>query len=182
MITDRQLRQYIAEALDPPRREEVQDALAASSALRTRLDMLLATPVDLPSDGWILPPPRVWAPNVLAGQVVPGQVMERDAEGGWLEVEFEVPPGREYDVVVVLERRHGRWDVLFPVSSDEVLRAGELPQVANGTRRLDVTVREQERVGVVLVPEPPDFSAPDPWEGVREAVAAGDLPVVTFGV
>ena len=180
--SDRLLRQYIAEALDPPRWEAVRDAIAASPDLQARVAMLLASTVELPQRAWQMPPPGAAAPFILAGRSEIGAVLDPSAPA-WLEVKFAVPSEQLDHVVVVLEREHGAWRVLFPASSSEVLQAHDLALAEDGLRRLDVTPSEgQERVGVVLVPTAPDFSGADPWVDVRRGVAEGRHPVVTFPV
>lgn len=183
--SDRVLRQYLAEALEPPRAEEVREALARSPALAARLALLIAEtpPEPAPPErpGWRMPPPGVTAPFLLQGTFASGAVMDAD-QADWIELSIEVPEADLDCVVVVLERRDAAWEVLFPTDEDEVIRASELPHEGS-LRRLDVTLQpEVERLSVVLVPEVPDLGAADPWASVREAVASGQRPVITFDV
>ncbi|MBX2804227.1 MAG: hypothetical protein KTR31_41585 [Myxococcales bacterium] len=181
--SDRVLRQYIAEALDPPRFEEVSEALAASPALRERLALLLATTVQSSPHRWLLPPPGVRAPAVLGGAAMRGAVMDGD-EADWMELALQVPDDQLDHVVVVLELVD-EWRVLAPVRVEEIVTAGALPSHPReaGHRRIDVTpAPDATRVAVALVEHAPDLTAPDPWADVRRRVAMGELLAVTFVV
>ncbi len=185
--SDRLLRQYLAEAMDPPRAEEIRDAVAASPELQARLAELIATtPPEPPSPQaeslpWMLPPPGARAPFLMQGSLADGLLMDgQDAD--WVELSIDVPEPDLGCVVVVLERGDDAWQIVFPAHDDEVVRAGELP-VVGSARRLDVTLQPgSARLAVLLVPDPPDLSAADPWEAVRQAVASGQHPLITFDV
>jgi hypothetical protein len=181
-VPDRTLRQYLAGALEPPDQEEVERELSASTVLRERLAVLLATSASAPEPGpsWVLPPPQVHGPLRAAAE--PVATMDATSDIGWLVVRLEVPTERRNHRIVVLERRSSEWEVLYPGPDDPPLRASDLPVEGDRTR-LDLSTegRDPRRMAVVLVDREPAASG-DRWEEVREALAAGEAVAVTFDV
>lgn len=158
-VSDRELAAFVADALDPPRREEIARALAASPALRKRRDALSQQsppPRHSTRPALTMPPPGVGllsgAPVAVMGEALP-----------WVRVTMPAS-GADDDRVVALERREGLWEVVSPLEPGEVVTAGELP-VEGGLRQLDLGASPgAERLGVVLVPS----RVPIPWEKPHE--------------
>lgn len=186
-VSDRTLRRYLAGALDPGRREEIEAALAASPRLGERLALLVATTVPEPASAWRLPPPGARGPWSLAPAAQLGAAMGEEAAdlADWLELRFRAPEGCEAHRVIVLERAAGAdWEVIFPTCADEELPLSALPREADGRVRLDLApAAEPRRVAVALLaPEIAIAWEGEPearWAGLREALAEGRAPVET---
>lgn len=183
-VTDRTLRRYLAGALDPGRREEIEAALAVSPALRARLAALVATTVRDEPSAWRVPPVGAQTPWSLRPDLSAGAAMgeEAPAAGDYVELRFSASPEvRSYDVFVLERRADGDWEVLFPSTSDERLAAASFPREADGRLRLDVVLQPSStgRFAVALVP--PDvgvaWGEADPWAALREALDQGRVPV-----
>ncbi len=186
---DRTLRRYLAGALEPPRAEEVEAALAADPALRERLALLRATTVQASLDPWRVPPPGLWLPGAPATEVRLALTLgEEPGPGDLVELRVALPEGTEDHLVIVLNRAGGDWTVWFPARPEEEIRAGELPREPDGRARLDLALEQGGRQRLALVLLPPELAVAweEPevarWEPVRDAVASGRAPVITLEV
>lgn len=185
-VSERTLRRYLAGALDPGRREEVEAALSASPRLREQLALLVATTVrEEPSD-WRLPPAGARGPFALEPAVQPGAMMGEDApdEDDYVELRFGAPDALGAHRLFVLERgEDGEWEVLFPVAPEEERTLASLPRTTEGQIRLDIVPRRHAglRLAVALVPADVTvawaLAAPARWDGLRAALAEGRVPV-----
>lgn len=185
-VTDRTLRQYLARALDPGRREEVEDALAQSRTLRDRLALLRATTVADEPSAWRVPPLGLAGPWGLHAGLSAGAAMGEDAPGvgDYLELRFDVPPGLGHHRLVVIERgSDAEWTVLYPTCAAEERAARLLPRDATGRASVDVVVGEvgPQRLAVALIPDDVpvawDRDGAARWAEVQAAIAAGRAPV-----
>lgn len=187
-VSDRTLRRYLAGALDPGRREEVEAALAASPRLRERLALLMATTAREQPSAWRLPPVGAAGPWALSPSVQAGVAMGEESleAGDYVELRFQPPPGREDHRVVLLERGpDADWDVIFPLSRAEERALSSWRREDDGGVRVDVTLSRAGRVRLALVLLPPevalawDAPAERRWEPVLAALAEGRAPVAT---
>ncbi|MEZ4238327.1 MAG: hypothetical protein R3F59_19680 [Myxococcota bacterium] len=181
-ISDRLLRQYLAGALEPPAQERIERALRDVDGLRERMAALLATSLPEPRASWVIPPPG--APRGLTATAEPAAFMG-EPEAGWTVLWLDVDDAQLDARPVVLERAGADWEVVFPLTEDEVVPLRALHR-EGGRTRLDVDTSRARRVAVVLVPSdrPLDLTLPDPerWAAVIASVQAGELPVVALAV
>ncbi len=185
-LSDRTLRRYLAGALDPGRREEVEAALAASRSLRDRLAALSASTVREEPSGWRLPPVGARGPWALTPALQQGAMMGEDEPGAddYVELRFSPPEGLGSRRLVVLERGvDGEWEVIFPAAPEEERAIDSLPREPDGRIRLDIVVGEGGRLAVALPPATlgVDWTkAPsERWDALREALERGEIPVET---
>ena len=172
-VTDRTLRRYLAGAMDPGRREELEAALAVSSTLRARLAGLVASTVSDEPSAWRVPPVGAPGPWSLSPMVQAGAAMsDEDAVAGdYVELRFQAPAALDAADVFVLERlADGDWEVLFPASA--------FPREPDGRLRLDVVLNAGStgRIAVALVPSDVSvaWSEPAPARWVELLTALGE--------
>lgn len=180
-VTDRTLRRYLAGAMDPGRREELEAALAVSPTLRARLAGLVASTVSDEPSAWRVPPVGAPGPWSLSPMVQAGAAMsDEDAVAGdYVELRFQAPAALDAADVFVLERlADGDWEVLFPASADERLPARAFPREPDGRLRLDVVLNAGStgRIAVALVPSDVSvaWSEPAPARWVELLTALGE--------
>ena len=188
-ISDRTLRQHLARALDPGRREEVEAALAASADLRARLALLIATTTGPELSPWRLPPPGARMPWAIAADLSAGAAMgeEDSLPGDYLELRYEVEEGQAEHRLVLLQRAQGQdWEVLFPAAPGEDRPLRAYPREADGRIRLDLAVADTGTGSLALAFIPPswtvDWTLPPSarWMALQEALGRGALPVRTL--
>lgn len=185
-LSERTLRRYLAGALDPGRREEVEAALASSVALRERLALLVATTVREEPSEWRLPPAGARGPWAMQPAVQVGAMMGEDIPDpdDYVELRFLPPTGCEDHRLMVLERGvDGEWDVLFPATPEEERTLSGLPREADGRVRLDIVTSPGRRLAVALAPADVQIdwtqAPPARWSALRAALAEGRVPVET---
>lgn len=190
-VSDRTLRRYLAGALDPGRREEIEAALAASSALRERLGVLMATTVSMEASPWRLPPVGARGAWSLSSTVQAGAAMGDEEEGlvagDYVELRFQPPEGHgEHRLALMRRSPLGEWEVLFPSGPSEERRVAALPHDTEGRVRLDVAVEAPGPLLLAVALLPPDvaiaWEAPEParWAEVQAALDQGRVPVETL--
>jgi len=187
-VTDRTLRRYLAGAMDPGRREEIEAALAASPRLRERLALLVATTIRDEPSAWRVPPPGARGPFAIAPEVRTAVAMGEDGfqDDDYIELRFLAPEGLAGHRLALLERGEGGdWTVLYPQSAEEDRPLSAFPREADGRVRMDVALGGPglHRLAVAFVPEGMeiDWSAAPVarWAGLQEALSEGRIPVET---
>lgn len=185
-VTDRTLRRYLAGAMDPGRREEIEAALAVSPTLRARLAGLVATTVRDEPSAWRVPPVGAPSPWALSPSLTAGAAMsdEEAAPGDYVELRFQAGDAHAEHRVFVLERlAAGDWEVLFPTAPDELLPVRDFPREPDGRLRLDVVLNPSStgRIAVALVPADVHIGWDGPtgarWAGLCAALDEGRVPV-----
>lgn len=190
-VSDRTLRRYLAGALDPGRREEIEASLAASPALRERLGLLYATTLNLAPSPWRMPPLGARGAWTLESAVQSGAAMGGDEEGpvagDYVEVRLLPPEGHgDYRLALMQRSPVGEWEVLYPSGPSEERRVAALPRDPDGKVRLDVAVDAPGALLLAVALLPPDvaiaWDAPEParWAAVQEALDQGRVPVETL--
>lgn len=190
-VSDRTLRRYLAGALIPGRREEIEAALAISPTLRARLAALSATTVADEPSAWRVPPVGALGPWALRPSVAAGAAMSAEdaMDGDYVELRFQAQDALGDATVFVLERRpDGDWEVLFPASADERLPARAFPREPDGRLRLDVVLNAGStgRIAVALVPAdvPVSWTEPAParWAGLQAALEEGRAAIEAVAI
>jgi hypothetical protein len=192
-VSDRELLAYAADALEPPRKLELQRLLAADPALARRLRelqerglrrALQAGPpraqgwhTSLPS-GWVLPPPGL-------GELVGSPAPMMGEQSRLVRLSWPATSAED-DWVLMLERLWGDWQVVAPLAEEELVRVGQLPLV-DGQRQLELAAGPSaDRVGAVLVPAryQPDWALPPEqrWAPLLEGALAEGWPAGTVTV
>lgn len=187
-VTDRTLRRYLAGAMDPGRREEIEAALAASPRLRERLTLLVATTVRDEPSAWRLPPPGARGQHALTPAVQTAAAMGEDGfqDDDYVELRFQAPEGLSDHRLALLERgADGDWTVLYPQAPEEDRPLSAFSRETDGRVRLDVALSGAGpgRLAVALLPAELiiDWGAPEAerWIGLQDALSQGRLPVET---
>jgi len=190
-LSEAELWALLAGALDPGRAQRASELIAASPELQVRLSQLrqeLDKASVQPAPRWRIPPPGIRSGRASfglelrletmlgAGPLQPGDrfvllLDDVDDESRTVVVFFQEPTG---------------WEVLFPLSQEEILLVRELPQDHDGRRRLELVARDQpgqQRWAVAqLDPEYAlDWSLPaeERWREVRKGIVQGRVPVTS---
>lgn len=181
---------YLAGALDPGATKQLEEELTASLALRQRLAALRARldRIDRQARGWDLPPPGVSSgQRPFAAQLELRLVMDGGPlrPGDRFSVLLEPVEDAADRFLVVLLRRDGRWEPVFPTCAEERTPVTALPLLDDGRRRLDLIAQEppgRQRWAVAQAPaDLPIAWDADPdtcWAALREGIADGSIPVV----
>lgn len=185
-FTDLTLRRYLAGALDPARREELDAALAVDPSLAARLAQLEATTVGQELGAWRVPPPRaldrVWG---LRGELRLAAAMGDAEEADYVELRVQVPPGLEAHRVALLAGEAGAWEVLLPAAPEEDRPVSGWPREADGRLRLDLDAASASaRLAVALLPPDVaiDWAGASRWGAVQRALEEGRVPVMSLAV
>lgn len=178
-FSDTRLRRYLAGALTPPRREEVEEALLRDPLLQARLaELRQDAPVE-PVSPWRMPPVGLWSGKDMEVSAEPLYVMSGEGEPESVAIQVSLPEGSEADLFVLLERTADGWEIILPTGPDDSFTAGELPRESDGRVRLDIEVqgRGPWRFAVLLVPPTiaVDWASEEPWAAVQQALAEGRL-------
>ena len=187
-VTDRTLRRYLAGAMDPGRREEIEAALAASPRLRERLALLAATTLRDEPSAWRLPPPSARGLHRLTPDVQAAAAMGEDGfqDDDYVEIRFQAPEELSDHRLALLERgADGDWSVLYPQSDQEDRPLSAFPREPDGRVRVDVALSGPglSRLAIALIPTDIDIDwsvAPARrWLALQEALREGRVPVET---
>ena len=187
-MTETTLLAWLSGGLEPGTADEIAALVRADPLLAARAavlrPLLEAPPVDI---GWRIPPPGL--PGGMRPIAMQALRMTMDAGpipplGGF---SIRIEPGADADArwVVVLWIEDGRWSVAFPTCIEERLRLSALPVEPDGSRLLDLIAGEAvgtQRWAVALPVADAQWDAADPWGALRDALAAGEVPVTAVSV
>jgi len=192
-MNDNQLLRYLANALEPGHREEVEAQLMRSPELRVRLEAL-AREVDsrlAPRNRWRIPPPGVPSGrqtfSVASRRLA---IMGRPlAPGDLFEIAIAPVPLPESVWFAILSHGADGWEVRFPDSEAEVVALSDIPADTDGQRRIQVrasgqTGRQWWAVALVPMDLAIDWTlAPEArWSPLIDGIADGTVGVTSLEV
>ena len=173
---------YLSDALDPGERQRLEARLRVNAALRSRLSALREP------RPWSFPAPS--RPDLLRGAAMdlrlhtePDRAPGVLSPGAVLGVDVGPVADPEAWTVVLLERTDEGWRALSPGPGAMAPSLARFAPGPDGSRHLPLRAPEaQGRYDWVVVLCPasviPAWEAPDPWETLKEAVAAGAAPTL----
>lgn len=184
-FADRDLHLYLHDALEPDAAAMLAEHLAASPALRARLEALNAAG-DWPAPGtWRIPPPGLGHCAVIAPSGVLGA--ERVKAGHVFRLRLASPADAAQREVVVLRRVADDWQVEIPAAPVQRVRLDELPRDGDHYC-VDLVVRgpagpQRWAVGLpdTALLDRIDLADPD-WSELRGAITAGGVPISSVDI
>ena len=182
-VSDTTLRRYLAGALTPARREEIDAVLRGSPALMARLATLSASTVGEELGAWRVPPPGARSLMQPALELRRAAAMG-DEDADYLELRLDIPEGAHAHRLALLAATDGEWEVLLPERADEDRPLATWPREADGRLRLDLDIAGLSRLAVAFLPPDLDidWSDTDRWAELRAGLAAGRVPVMSVRV
>lgn len=188
--SDLELLGWLTGALDPGEAQRLAGELASSPERSVRLAELrarLQEPLEEDEDELLVPPPGR-ATGRLPARASVGSVGFAGSPGrgaaGPARIVLE-PPDAQERLVVVMQRRDGRWRVISPSEPEDVLRLSELPAEPGGYV-LELTPDLDASRYAVALPLPgqadPGWDRPEAerWAALREGVNRAEIPVVSL--
>jgi hypothetical protein len=189
-LDDATLHAWLSGALEPPQALVVEEILRQTPEIQRRIEQLEQAASPPRPDPWRIPPPGIPGGRmgfglstaqaaVFGGALRPGDRFE-------LRIESVVEQAAD-QLVLVLRRLAGAWQVVFPTDADGTLTAADLPE-KDGARVLDVSAGPEagrQRWAIALAPrDAVDWAAEgaERFAAVITGVAGGDVPVASVEV
>lgn len=187
-MNDSTLLAWLSGGLEPGEAAEVEARMRADPALSARMMMLrtLTTPVET-ADRWRIPPPGLPGSRHPVAMTAQSMTMSEEPIGALSGFSIRITPPSADTArwVVVLQEVDGRWGVVFPNSAEERIRLSELPREPDGTWLLEMVAGEvagRQRWAVALPEDDARWEEDEPWRVLKEAIAAGEVPVTAVSI
>lgn len=184
-VDDRLLIAWICDALPTARMLEVAEAIVNNPMLQLRVAELRQELAPPPRPmRWAIPPPRI--DTGFSARPAARLTLSRTLRpGGRFRIAIE-PLDEQLDWPFVVLRWTDRWTVRHPLAEADLIPARSLPESDEGRvleLAADPDVGVQRWAVALLAPTVDvDWTAEDPWVGLRDGLLSGDVPVKAVDV